>query len=306
MPELEASSLVVLQVQFVFFHVSSVYLVFINNYNIVASEWTLLGDCDSCPYERVDTFNAKNRPWYVSISLLTIHSSIYLFFYLTIGLFYCCFICSLLFYLSIVVLFIYCCFICPLLFYLSIVVLFIHCCFICPLLFYLSIVVLFIHCCFICLLFFYLSIVVLFVHCCFINPFRYINTVLGEKHSVILIDMSGSMTGSYSTLARLTATEFINSLSPNDFFLVLRVGETNPSFKPFGNCFNKLVRASSENKLVITTILSEVDDPVGVADFEAAMTAAYNQLLVRNDFSIAMFIHSSIHPSIISFVHYSI
>ena len=110
------------------------------------------------------------------------------------------------------------------------------------------------------------------------------------------------MTGSYSTLARLTATEFINGLSANDFFLVLRVGETNPSFKPFGNCFDKLVRASSENKLVITTILSEVDDPVGVADFEAAMTTAYNQLLVRNDFFIAMFIHSSIHPSIRYFI----
>ena len=112
MPELEASSLVVLQVQFVFFHVSSVYLVLVNDYNIVASEWTLLGDCDSCPYERVDTFNAKNRPWYISISLLAINSSIHLS-YLTIGLFYCC-------------LFVRCCFIHPLLFYSSIVVLFIH------------------------------------------------------------------------------------------------------------------------------------------------------------------------------------
>lgn len=78
-----------------------------DDYNLVASEWTLLGDCDSCPYERVDTFNAKNRPWYVSICLYAIHSSIYLSFYLAIGLFHCCFIHPLLFYFSIVALFVH-------------------------------------------------------------------------------------------------------------------------------------------------------------------------------------------------------
>ena len=80
--------------------------------------------------------------------------------------------------------------------------------------------------------------------------FRYIDTVVGEKHVVLLLDMSGSMTGQTSDVARLAAIQLLNSLTGNDFFHVLRV-DNNVTF--LDECFKSKTLASVENTLAIST-----------------------------------------------------
>ena len=110
---------------------------------------------------------------------------------------------------------------------------------------------------------------------------RYIGT-LTDKNVVILIDTSGSMTGLNFKLAKLTAKELISSLTANDFFMVLKVGSTpDGAYKPLGNCFSDLVRASGENKLAMDNIITKASSPSGVADFKDVMKFAYDKLQVR-------------------------
>ena len=55
-------------------------------YFLIASKWTISDDCDMCPFQIVDTFDARNRPWYVHTpihpSIYPIYPSIYLSIYL--------------------------------------------------------------------------------------------------------------------------------------------------------------------------------------------------------------------------------
>ena len=103
------------------------------------------------------------------------------------------------------------------------------------------------------------------------------DTVSGDKDIVLLLDMSGSMLGIHSDLARLAAIQLLNSLSDQDSFHVLRVDDQVSSL---GGCFTSRVRASVDNKLAMARIISMTTDSYGVADFSAALNVAHSELMV--------------------------
>ena len=93
----------------------------------------------------------------------------------------------------------------------------------------------------------------------------------------MLLDMSGSMMGLASDVAQLAAIQLLNSLSANDLFHVLRVDDNVTSL---GNCFTGPVRASAENILAISTIITNTSIPFGQAKFDQALRMAYTELNV--------------------------
>lgn len=130
--------------------------------------------------------------------------------------------------------------------------------------------------------------IIIFAQCAFLVPLtyvclsarvtlRYIDTVVGEKHIVVLLDMSGSMVGMTSDVAQLAAIQLLNSLSADDFFHILRVDDNVTSLD---NCFTCPVRASAENILAITTIIRNTHIPNGQAKFDQALRMAYTELNV--------------------------
>ena len=110
---------------------------------------------------------------------------------------------------------------------------------------------------------------------------RYVNSVLGNKYVVILIDQSGSMTGTSSTIARLSTIELIVDMAENDFFIAYRVsGDTVNALNPYEDNSNTFLRASRENKLAIAKLISDMGIPMGKADFTDALNAGYEKLMV--------------------------
>ena len=111
---------------------------------------------------------------------------------------------------------------------------------------------------------------------------RYINSIQGDKYVVILIDHSGSMTGSSSTRARLSSIELISNLNANDYLLVYLIRDMKTvGVSPYGNG-NEFLRASPENKLEIIKLMSELGGPKGKADFTHALDMSYSLLKVSS------------------------
>ena len=106
---------------------------------------------------------------------------------------------------------------------------------------------------------------------------RYVNTISGSKHVVILLDISGSMFELSSSLARLAATELIFTLSGNDFFYVLGVND-QPS--PFGGCFTNRTIASPENKAAMNHLLQTTRLHKGIANFDLGLELGLENLKV--------------------------
>ena len=114
---------------------------------------------------------------------------------------------------------------------------------------------------------------------------RYIETIPGDKAIVILIDSSGSMSGTRSALARLTARELIKDLVINDFFMVLRVAGEAPdeTYRHFGDCFNDFIQATEENKVIMQTLIANDNEQNGRADFNEAIEYSLKELQVRRE-----------------------
>jgi hypothetical protein len=108
----------------------------------------------------------------------------------------------------------------------------------------------------------------------------YIETGIGNKDIVILMDFSGSMRGLSIELAKLSVKQLISSLTKGDYFMVVRVGSREePSFcEPLGDCFNDLVQATDENVEVMKNLIDRAEPPQGVADFTNAMKFASKKL----------------------------
>eukprot|EP00731_Ephydatia_muelleri_P021586 Em0014g177a len=104
----------------------------------------------------------------------------------------------------------------------------------------------------------------------------YTQTIQGSVYLVILLDMSGTMTGFRSLLARLTIVELLKTLTENDFFYVIRV-DGNP--RPFG-CLNR-TRASRENILSMDSLITSSNPPPstgGSADYQKGLEVSLEAL----------------------------
>ena len=106
------------------------------------------------------------------------------------------------------------------------------------------------------------------------------------------------MLGIASRVAQLAAIQLLNSLSVDDFFHVLRVDDDVNSL---GNCFHGPVRASAENILAISTIITNTSIPYGQANFHQALQMAYAELNVSRSL-ITLVMHLGIVMKISSHV----
>ncbi|CAI8008700.1 Voltage-dependent calcium channel subunit alpha-2/delta-1 [Geodia barretti] len=95
----------------------------------------------------------------------------------------------------------------------------------------------------------------------------YTNTVTGDKFIVVLLDVSGSMAGFQSLLAKTTISQLLRALTSNDYFLIIQVGEGERT-KNVG-CFSEKTRATPENVLVASQDIMLLPDTnnVGRAHF---------------------------------------
>ncbi|KAF4528188.1 hypothetical protein B566_EDAN014013 [Ephemera danica] len=105
----------------------------------------------------------------------------------------------------------------------------------------------------------------------------YISAVTCSKDVVLLMDVSGSMTGMRFRIARLVAQSLLDTLTSNDFVAVLKFNDTVVS--PV-KCFDDmLVQATKENVEVLKTALANTSTE-GYGNITAAFSEAF-QLLER-------------------------
>ncbi|KAG8232672.1 hypothetical protein J437_LFUL011905, partial [Ladona fulva] len=99
------------------------------------------------------------------------------------------------------------------------------------------------------------------------------------KSAVVLVDVSGSMTGMRFSIARLTAGSLLETFAPNDLVSVVTFSE-HPA--PLIPCFNEsLVPATRENILAFKSALADTqakEQIEGYANFTAAFLKALELL----------------------------
>ncbi|KAG8235606.1 hypothetical protein J437_LFUL014650 [Ladona fulva] len=105
----------------------------------------------------------------------------------------------------------------------------------------------------------------------------YLSAATSPKDLVILVDGSGSMSGSRRDLARATASAILDTLGPDDFVNILRFADTTESIVP---CFkDMLVQGNRANIRELRNALDNVK-PENIANFSSALITAF-QLLHR-------------------------
>eukprot|EP00057_Strongylocentrotus_purpuratus_P002955 XP_003725588.1 PREDICTED: voltage-dependent calcium channel subunit alpha-2/delta-3 isoform X1 [Strongylocentrotus purpuratus] len=111
----------------------------------------------------------------------------------------------------------------------------------------------------------------------------YVEGATSPKDVVILVDMSGSMTGLYVEIAKYAIKKILDTFGDNDFVNVISFNETTKFIQP---CFNDtMVQATSDNKNLIKDALTRTVpklEPYGMADLSRAVRYAFNLL---NDFN---------------------
>ena len=99
---------------------------------------------------------------------------------------------------------------------------------------------------------------------------------------VILLDVSGSMTGRRKKIARHVVLKIMETLGEDDFVTVLKFSnETKPLVECFTDSYGEpeLVQASTENIVEFTEAVNKIETRE-IANFTSALTAAF-QLLER-------------------------
>ncbi|XP_047140623.1 voltage-dependent calcium channel subunit alpha-2/delta-3 isoform X1 [Hydra vulgaris] len=103
----------------------------------------------------------------------------------------------------------------------------------------------------------------------------YQQSAASPKDVVILIDNSGSMTGTNIVIAKIAAKSIIDTLDENDYFNVIFAGE-DPSM--VSNCANYLIQATKFNKEKIKLAMNKFNDQKGVLNIEKGVEKAFKTL----------------------------
>merc|ERR1719228_2920037 len=108
----------------------------------------------------------------------------------------------------------------------------------------------------------------------------YIKSVASPKDIVILLDVSGSMTGLRKEIAKHVVLNIMETLGEDDFVTVLTFSDET---KPLVECFTdsegepELVQATTENIAEFTEAVNEIET-MEIANFTSALTAAFTLL----------------------------
>ncbi|XP_075243703.1 voltage-dependent calcium channel subunit alpha-2/delta-3-like [Convolutriloba macropyga] len=109
----------------------------------------------------------------------------------------------------------------------------------------------------------------------------YLQASHSPKDIVILIDSSGSMTGSREFVANNAVNVIIKTLLDDDFFNILTFAEETAYLE---ECFNgHLVQANSDNKQIMMNNLHNREGSVGIANFDAALRTAFELLQNKSE-----------------------
>jgi len=106
----------------------------------------------------------------------------------------------------------------------------------------------------------------------------YIKTAASPKDIIILLDVSGSMTGLRKEIAKHVVLNIMETLSEDDYLTVLTFAdETTPLVKCFTNADDEpeLVQATTENIAIFTEAVNQIETQE-IANFSAALTAAFD------------------------------
>ena len=104
--------------------------------------------------------------------------------------------------------------------------------------------------------------------------------LLSAQDIVILLDVSGSMTGLRKEIAKRVVLNILETLGEDDFVTVLTFGnETKPLVECFTDSYEEpeLVQASAENIVEFTEAVNEIET-MEIANFTSALTAAFTLL----------------------------
>ncbi|XP_066919359.1 voltage-dependent calcium channel subunit alpha-2/delta-3-like [Clytia hemisphaerica] len=103
----------------------------------------------------------------------------------------------------------------------------------------------------------------------------YNQAIMSPKDVVIATDMSGSMTGTHLTIAKLVVSSLINTLQQDDYFNVISFNSDVDYLIP---CLQNLSEATTSNKQAFKDIVDQLDQPTGMADFPNALQTAFEIL----------------------------
>nr|XP_025045283.1 voltage-dependent calcium channel subunit alpha-2/delta-2 [Pelodiscus sinensis] len=111
----------------------------------------------------------------------------------------------------------------------------------------------------------------------FNHPDRYIQGASSPKDMVIIVDVSGSVSGLTLKLMKTSVCEMLDTLSDDDY---VNVASFNEKAKPV-SCFKHLVQANIRNKKVFKEDVQEMVAK-GTTDYKAGFEYAFDQLQNSN------------------------
>uniref|UniRef100_A0AAY3ZXZ4 VWFA domain-containing protein n=1 Tax=Denticeps clupeoides TaxID=299321 RepID=A0AAY3ZXZ4_9TELE len=107
----------------------------------------------------------------------------------------------------------------------------------------------------------------------------YITGASSPKDMVILVDVSGSVSGLTLKLIKASVTEMLDTLSDDDYVNVASFSEKAEAVIP---CFKHLVQANVRNKKIFKKAVQEMQAK-GTTDYKSGFHFAFNQLLNKTN-----------------------
>ena len=104
----------------------------------------------------------------------------------------------------------------------------------------------------------------------------YNQAIMSPKDVVIAVDMSGSMTGTHLTIAKLVVSSLINTLQQDDYFNVISFNTEGVRY--LIPCLRNLSEATTANKNFFKNVVDQLSHPTGEADFPQALEVAFQTL----------------------------
>ncbi|KAG7244709.1 hypothetical protein INR49_029728 [Caranx melampygus] len=104
---------------------------------------------------------------------------------------------------------------------------------------------------------------------------RYIQGASSPKDMVIIVDVSGSVSGLTLKLMKTSVIEMLDTLSDDDYVNVARFNEKADAVVP---CFRTLVQANVRNKKIFKEAVMHMQAK-GTTDYKSGFTFAFEQLL---------------------------
>ncbi|RXN32930.1 voltage-dependent calcium channel subunit alpha-2 delta-2-like protein [Labeo rohita] len=116
----------------------------------------------------------------------------------------------------------------------------------------------------------------------------YIQGASSPKDMVILVDVSGSVSGLTLKLIKASVTEMLDTLSDDDYVNVARFNEKAEAVVP---CFKHLVQANVRNKKIFKEAVQQMQAK-GTTDYKSGFHFAFNQLLNVRVFTFSVGQHN--------------